>query len=329
MRVLSAKLLEGFMLENIGFYTLSDERARTSSASSPLVRCELILTGRCNFRCPYCRTVGGRDMSTRWAAETLALWIKHGLRNVRFSGGEPTLHAGLLDLVVQAKAGGVERIAISTNGSADLELYRTLIAVGANDFSISLDACCAEDGDRMAGGRKGAFKRVENAVRELSMQTYTTVGVVLTADNQVHAEEIIRFADTLGVHDIRVIPAAQHGTGLPALSVSDVLRAKYPILNYRLGKFERGEQVRGLSAGDPARCGIVLDDMAVMGDRHYPCIIYMREGGEPIGKVGDVMREEREQWSLTHDCLADPICSRNCLDVCRDYNVAWLSSLAE
>lgn len=54
-------------LDHIGFYTLSDERARASSVSSPLVRCELILTGRCNFRCPYCRSVGGRDMNVRRA----------------------------------------------------------------------------------------------------------------------------------------------------------------------------------------------------------------------------------------------------------------------
>ena len=41
-------------LEDIGFYTLSDYRASQCSASSPLWRCELLLTDRCNFHCPYC-----------------------------------------------------------------------------------------------------------------------------------------------------------------------------------------------------------------------------------------------------------------------------------
>jgi len=314
------------MLENIGFYTLSDERARRSSASSPLMRCELILTGRCNFRCPYCRSVGGRDMTMHRATETVKLWCADGLRNIRFSGGEPTLWPGLPDLVARARAGGVERIAISTNGSADMALYRELMRCGVNDFSISLDACCSEDGDKMAGGRKGAFERVENSIRELSWETYVTVGVVLTADNQERAEEIVRFADDLGVADIRVIPAAQHGTKLPALNVPAELLAKYPILKYRVEKLRHGGQVRGLGTGDPHRCGLVLDDMAVMGDRHFPCIIYLREGGEAIGKVGPKMREERERWSLSHNCLTDPICSRNCLDVCRDFNAVFESS---
>ena len=42
-------------LENIGFYTLSDERAKNSSATSPLMRNELIITSLCNFKCLYCR----------------------------------------------------------------------------------------------------------------------------------------------------------------------------------------------------------------------------------------------------------------------------------
>lgn len=44
--------VEVVMLENIGFYTLSDYRASQCSVSSPLWRCELILTDRCNYHCP-------------------------------------------------------------------------------------------------------------------------------------------------------------------------------------------------------------------------------------------------------------------------------------
>ena len=44
-------------LEEIGFYTLSDERAKNTSSFSPLYRSEIIVTDICNFRCPYCRGV--------------------------------------------------------------------------------------------------------------------------------------------------------------------------------------------------------------------------------------------------------------------------------
>ena len=305
-------------LEQIGFYTLSDKRAASSSSTSNLSRCEMILTGRCNFNCPYCRHIGGKDLPYQDAFWTLYDWFKQDLKNVRFSGGEPTLYPQLRELVQQCKLNEVERIAISSNGSADWRFYRDLIIAGANDFSISLDACCAMDGDKMAGERTGAWKKVVDNIKFLSYHIYTTVGVVLTKDNAKTVGEIIKFADSLGVSDIRIIPAAQEGDRLEVVEVDQNLQDKYPILKYRINNINNNIPVRGNL--QTARCGLVLDDMAVMGNEHYPCIIYMRESGKPIGKIGPNMRQERFDWYKNHDCKKDPICSKNCLDVCVSYN---------
>ena len=66
--------------------------------------------------------------------------------------------------------------------------------------------------------------------------------------------------------------------------------------------------------------GLALDDMAVAQDDHFPCIIYMRQGGDPIGKVGVNMRQERKQWFESHNSFEDPICNATCLDVCVAFN---------
>ena len=149
-------------LEDIGFYTLSDKRADNASVTSPLQRCELVLTSRCNLRCPYCRGVRPEiqgDLPFDQATKTLDLWISEGLKNVRFTGGEPTLYPHLNALVDQCKEGGVERIAISTNGTMAIGRYLTLIESGVNDFSISLDGGCCAVGTDMSGGVKGAWKK--------------------------------------------------------------------------------------------------------------------------------------------------------------------------
>jgi len=141
-------------LEEIGFYTMSNYRTRQLSYTSPLWRCELILTDKCNFRCPYCRGVKKKfegEKTYHEAKNIVDLWIKEGLKNIRFSGGEPTTWKDLLKLVSYSKENGVERIAISSNGSADFSYYEELIMAGVNDFSISLDACCSSFGDKMAG----------------------------------------------------------------------------------------------------------------------------------------------------------------------------------
>ena len=307
-------------LEEIGFYTLSDKRAQCSDHTTDLSRCEIVLTARCNFSCPYCRSVGGKDMSYEDAKAIVRRWTMQGLKNIRFSGGEPTLWKGLTDLVEYARSRGVERIAISSNGSASQEQYQELIDAGVNDFSISLDACCAEDGDKMAGGIKGVFNTIAENIAWLSDRVYTTVGVVLTEENVDTINNIIRFADDLGVSDIRVIPAAQDGSRLQDVQVDIDLMEKYKILAYRVNNMIAGKPVRGLSASDSSKCGLALDDMAVMGDSHYPCIIYMRELGKPIGKICSTFREDRLEWYKNHDTKADPICSKNCLDVCVHYN---------
>ncbi len=308
-------------LEDVGFYTLSDQRAAQASVTSPLWRAELLLTGRCNFRCPYCRQVGSADLAPSVAREILNLWTTDRLQCVRFSGGEPTLHPSLRDLVAQAKDAGVTRIAISTNGSANPDVYEELMAAGVNDFSISLDACCAGDGDRMAGGIEGAWGRTVATIDRLARRVYLTVGVVLTQSNLQQTTRIIQFAHDLGVDDIRIIPAAQESDLTLALDVPLDVLAAHPILRFRVSGLKRGIPLRGIRRDDSNRCGLVLDDMAVLGDRHYPCIIYLREGGRPIGTVGPGMRQERERWwRQQHNTHRDPICSTNCLDVCVLYN---------
>ena len=173
-------------LQDIGFYTLEDKRAEQVSLQSPLWRCELLLTDKCNFSCPYCR---GSNQYTKGtlsfdeAKHIVDLWASHNLKNIRFSGGEPTVVPYLLDLVKYTKNKGIERIAISSNGSAKTELYQELCDTGVNDFSISLDACCASTGDMMAGNIPNVWQKVVNNIKELSKRTYVTVGVVLTDDN--------------------------------------------------------------------------------------------------------------------------------------------------
>jgi MoaA/NifB/PqqE/SkfB family radical SAM enzyme len=306
-------------LEKIGFYTLSDARCKHASESSPIYRAEIILTSRCNFHCVYCRGLR-KDIRGEYSLEdaegTIELLSKERLKNIRFSGGEPTAHPNLVQLVRKAKSCGVERIAVSTNGSAPFEHYSKLVDAGVNDFSVSLDSCCAATADGICGV-SGAWKTVTENIGKLSGLTYVTVGVVLTEQNAKECAETVKFASELGVSDIRVIPAAQYS---PTLNLPNFNFDRYPILNYRI----QNHKIRGLCETDNKRCPLVLDDVAIAGGKHFPCIIYMREGGDHIGTVGPNMRNERKVWFESHDCHDDKICNGTCLDVCREYNNRWL-----
>jgi len=317
-------------LEEIGFYTLSDERAKNLSAKSPMMRTEMLLTPRCNFKCPYCRGHKAmsrdcsKDISFDLAVNTLNYWITDGLRNVRFSGGEPTLYPKLVDLVRICKKGNVQRIAISSNGSSTFDLYEKLIEEGVNDFSISLDSCCSSFGNAMTGVEGNQWEKVIENIPKIAKLTYVTVGVVLTENNVHQTKDIIEFAHNLGVADIRIISAAQYNQLIKGLEGLDSkILDSHPILKYRINNLNHGRNVRGIQEGDCHKCHLVKDDSVVAGNDkklwHFPCVIAMREGCEPIGEVGPNMRQERLEWFKKHDSYKDPICRKNCLDVCVDY----------
>ena len=305
-------------LEDIGFYTLSDFRAKQSGETSPMWRCEMILTERCNFNCLYCRGLRPDclgDMPFIRASSVLEQWIGDGLKNVRFSGGEPVLYHHLSELVKIAKYGEVQRIAISTNGSAPLAIYEQLFRDGVNDFSISLDVCCSEDMDKMSG-TSGFYERIVSNIMQLSKITYVTVGIVLTKENIGSLVNTIKMVSDLGVADIRIISAAQYNR----LPNSFEVKTKHPILDYRIRNLTNGRGVRGLKPNDSRKCWLAYDDAVVAGDYHFPCVIYMREQGNPLGRIGPHMRKEKIAWLENHNTHSDPICKKNCLDVCIDYN---------
>ena len=310
-------------LEDIGFYTLSDARAKTSSITSPLYRCEMILTDRCNFKCLYCRTLpraAQGTMSFIEALSVISIWCKEGLKNIRFSGGECTLLPYLKDLVSVCKDNNVEHIAISTNGSASQKLYDELIDAGVNDFSTSLDSACCAVGEIMSGGSKKWQQVVEN-IKYLAQKVYVSAGIVFTEQNVDTCIDTVAFADSLGCSDIRVIPSAQYNKALTKLAdLPKEILDKHKILNYRINNIKNGIPVRGMKETDCKKCWVALDDMVCASSYHFPCVIHLREGGNPIGKIGSNVRQERLDWIRGHDSYEDPICRANCLDCLVLYN---------
>lgn len=313
-------------LDDIGFYTLRDERARTCSTTSPMTRACFIITGRCNFSCPYCNGPAcDRDFTVEQVRELLTDLRAHGLGATRFTGGEPTLHKGLPEMVLIARDLGIEKIAISTNGAARPELYRELVRLGVNDFSISADCKDLEVASKLSG-RPGTWERVQENIRMLSGLTYVNIGTTITDENLERIPETLRFLGDLGVSDIKLATATQFQGEIPTRILDQIpqdLLDRMPVLRYRIEHYRAGRAVRGLQEGrDTSLCLWVQDDIVLTPDGHYPCIVYPREKGRPIGPLRTVaeMREERRAWAFNRDSFEDTICHPYCMDLFADCN---------
>ena len=311
----------------LNWRTLSDERAASVRPESGVRRTAMILTGKCNFACPYCQTLGGDRAPTLDRDATLALLrdlIGQGLQELRLSGGEPTLVTWLPELVAVAAAAGV-RVAISTNGYAPVKTYEALIAAGTAEFSISLDSIDPVEADRLAGGRKHVLERVEatiRAVTALGGKVYVGMTCCAATQSAEATKATVERIAALGATDIKIMSIAQEGGILDTTWMTEETKARFPFLAWRSSNFKRGRDVRGLKPTDCGKCALVLDDVTIAGGKHYPCNVYFREKGEAIGSVSDgaTMLRERAAWYEAHDSQKDPICSRMCMDLLATYN---------
>lgn len=307
-------------LDDMGFETMTEKMCRDSGSSSPLRRCVIVVTEKCNFACPYCKSHNGKNMPKEKIKKIIQSWADDNLYSIHFTGGEPTVHKDIVELVQFAKDQGIERAGLATNGSADIRLYKKLYKAGIDDFSISLDADNPEDAEVMSGRSRKIWEKTVSNIKEISTFARVTAGLVINELNIDRINEIILFTLNLGVDDIRLNPAAQYSSFLPEINLGREIIKKYPNLNWRIENSRKGIGVRGLDSDSAEKCYLVRDEMTVNGDYHYPCFIYMREGGKPIGRWNKNARKDRENWVNNHNPKNDPICMKNCADCCSLFN---------
>ncbi|MGA5200636.1 GTP 3',8-cyclase MoaA [Streptomyces variegatus] len=116
------------------------------------------LTDRCNLRCTYCMPAEGLAwlqaqsvLTDEEVVRLVRIAVEHlGVREVRFTGGEPLLRPGLRD-IVEAVAGLRHRpeIALTTNAVGLEKLAEPLHHAGLDRINVSLDTLDPETFHRL------------------------------------------------------------------------------------------------------------------------------------------------------------------------------------
>jgi cyclic pyranopterin phosphate synthase len=129
---------------------LADRRGR------PLRDLRISVTDRCNFRCSYCmpKEVFDKDYGYLPHASLLSfeeitrlarLFLAHGVRKIRLTGGEPLLRKNIEVLIEQLAGlrtvdGTPPELTLTTNGSLLARKARSLKAAGLQRVTVSLDS---------------------------------------------------------------------------------------------------------------------------------------------------------------------------------------------
>jgi GTP 3',8-cyclase len=232
------------------------------------------LTDRCNLRCTYCMPPEGLDWlptADQLTDDELVRLVRIavtrlGVREVRFTGGEPLLRRGLVGIV--GRVAGLHprpRISVTTNGLGLARLARPLRDAGLDRVNVSLDTLRPEVFVRLS--RRDRLPDVLAglaAADEAGLHPVKVNAVLMRGVNDEEAPALLRWCLDRG-YELRFIEQmpldAQHGWDraemVTAAEILDRLGSAYDLT-------PEGAQVRGsapaetwLVDGGPARVGVI------------------------------------------------------------------------
>ncbi|MFD0441159.1 GTP 3',8-cyclase MoaA [Streptomyces chartreusis] len=231
------------------------------------------LTDRCNLRCTYCMPAEGLDwmpgderLSDRELIRLITVAVTRlGVRELRFTGGEPLLRRGLEDILA-ACAALLPRpdISLTTNGIGLERRAAGLAEAGLDRLNVSLDTLRRERfqeitrRDRLADVLAGLTAAKAAGLAPLKINSVLMRGV-----NADEAVDLLEFAVGNG-YELRFIEQmpldAQHGwkrAGMvSAQEILDSLRTAFAL---RPEAGERGAAPAELWTvdGGPVRVGVI------------------------------------------------------------------------
>src|SRR5690349_678823 len=161
------------------------------------------LTDRCNLRCSYCMPAEGLDWLPRDEVLTddevvrlIRIGVEQlGITAVRFTGGEPLLRKGLVDVVRRTKQlRPAPEVSLTTNALGLERVAGALRDAGLDRVNVSLDTVRREDFARIT--RRDRFDDVIaglDAARAAGLEPVKVNAVLLRGVNDDQAPELLRW----------------------------------------------------------------------------------------------------------------------------------------
>ncbi len=167
------------------------------------------VTEKCSLRCTYCMPEEGLPAIARDALLTPAeigrlAGIAHhrlGVREVRFTGGEPLMRADLAEILAATRAAAPGlAIALTTNGIGLDKRLPALLAAGLGRVNISLDTVDREHFARLT--RRDRLPAVLDGIRAARAAGLDPVKVnaVLMRETLAGAADLLAWSIDAGVH---------------------------------------------------------------------------------------------------------------------------------
>lgn len=190
----------------------------------------------CNNMCAFCAQGGKRSRAGRKSLaeikKTLARGRREGVTGAVFTGGEPTLHPGLLPAARAARAMGYDSVQVQSNGRrfAYYDYCLELKKAGVTEMGPSLHGSSPEIHEALTGA-PGSFRETVQGIlncRKLGM--YILTNTVVTSLNYRDLPSLARLLVRLGVNQYQL--AYVHLVGSAWENRKDIAPRKTDVMPY-------------------------------------------------------------------------------------------------
>ena len=232
------------------------------------------LTDRCNLRCAYCMPAEGLDwlpspglLTDDEVVRLVRIGIELlGIREIRFTGGEPLLRRGLAGIVERTAALRPRpELSITTNGIGLARTAQALRDAGLDRVNVSLDTLRPEAFQELA--RRDRLAEVLYGMAAAAAAGLVPVkvnSVLMRGVNEGEARDLLRFCVNRG-YELRFIEQmpldAQHGwrraNMVTAEEILTTLSEEFVLKPDDSAERGSAPAERFLVDGGPARVGVI------------------------------------------------------------------------
>lgn len=165
------------------------------------------ITRRCNLNCPACflkADSGGQDVPFEDIKNMAKVLGRHGLMEIRLTGGEPTTHPRFIDVINIFQEENIY-VSLATNGVIKTQVLKDISSL-KNIWII-----CSIDGNEEIHNhyRSNSYKKIINNLsflKEKNPNLRLRLTTVLTKRNMHCMDDMVATAKSVGAESITVIP---------------------------------------------------------------------------------------------------------------------------
>lgn len=282
------------------------------------------LTDRCNLRCTYCMPPEGLEwlpddtvLTDDEVVRLVGIAVEHlGVREVRFTGGEPLVRRGLVDIVARcADLQPRPEISVTTNGLGLARVAPALAEAGLDRVNVSLDTVRRDTFTELTRRDRLHDVVAGLAAADAAGLRPVKVNAVLMRDvNDDQAPELLRWCVERG-YELRFIEQmpldAQHGWDRTTMVTADeILKSLEAEFELAPAREPRGSAPAELFTvdGGPATVGVIAsvtrpfcgdcDRVRLTADGQVRNCLFAREESDLRGalRAGESDAQLADRW---------------------------------